>query len=97
MGKIFKGIINVQAEGAEQKNECPSESYTVQIEPSESVTISTKEVNSGENATFTITNNSNRTNEKLTCTNSQSGSISGNTITINKVTNDTTCTISYKV
>ena len=37
MGKIFKGIINVQPEGEEQINECPSEVYTVQIEPSDIV------------------------------------------------------------
>ena len=97
MGKIFRGIINVQPEGAGQKNECPSENYTVQIEPSEIVDIATKEVKAGENAEFTINNNSNRTNEKITCTNNQSGKIEGNTITINKVTNNTTCTISYKV
>ena len=97
MGKIFKGIINVQPEGAEQINECPSEAYTVSIEPSDLVEEATKEVNSGENVTFTITNNSNKTNEKLTCTNGQSGSISGNTITINKVTNNTTCTLTYEV
>ena len=92
MGKIFRGIINVQPEGAGQKNECPSESYTVQIEPSEMVDVSTKEVSAGENATFTYTGTL-RT-PKITCTNNQSGKIEGNIITINKVTNNTTCSIS---
>ncbi len=94
MGKIFRGIINVQPEGAGQKNECPSESYTVQIEPSEMVDVSTKEVSAGENATFTYTGT--LRNPKITCTNNQSGKIEGNIITINKVTNNTTCSISSK-
>ena len=94
MGKIFKGIIDVQAEGTEQKNSCPTKTYTVQIKPEEEVEESTKEVNSGENATFTYTGT--LRNPKITCTNNQSGKIEGKIITINKVTNNTTCSISSK-
>ena len=94
MGKIFKGIIDVQAEGTEQKNSCPTKTYTVEIEPEEEVEENTKQINNGENATFTYTGT--LRNPKITCTNNQSGKIEGNIITINKVTNNTTCSISSK-
>ena len=94
MGKIFKGIIDVQAEGTEQKNSCPTKTYTVEIEPEEEVEENTKQINNGENATFTYTGT--LRNPKITCTNNQSGKIEGKIITINKVTNNTTCSISSK-
>ena len=55
-----------------------------------------KEVDSGENAIFTITNNNGYSNPEVTCTNDQKGTIEINTLTVSNVTNDTTCTVTYK-
>ena len=55
-----------------------------------------KTVNYNTNATFTANSNTGYGSPTVSCTNSQKGSISGNTLTVSNVTNDTTCTVTYK-
>ena len=56
-----------------------------------------KQVNNGEDITFTLTPKEGYVNPKVTCTNSQTGTIENNTLTVSNVTNDTTCTVEYEV
>ncbi len=60
-------------------------------------TEETKQVNNGEDITFTLTPKEGYVNPKVTCTNSQTGTIQNNTLTVSNVTNDTTCTVEYEV
>ena len=53
-------------------------------------TEETKQVNNGEDITFTLTPKEGYVNPKVTCTNSQTGTIQNNTLTVSNVTNDTT-------
>ena len=54
-----------------------------------------KAVNSGDLATFTVIPSSGYASPTVVCTNGQSGSISGNTLTVSNITSDTTCTVTY--
>ena len=54
-----------------------------------------KAVNSGDLATFTVNPSSGYSTPPVVCTNGQSGSISGNTLTVSNITSDTTCTVTY--
>ena len=56
-----------------------------------------KQVNNGEDITFTLTPKEGYVNPKVTCTNSQTGTIENNTLTVSNVTNDTTCTVEYEL
>ena len=60
-------------------------------------TEETKQVNNGEDITFTLTPKEGYVNPKVTCTNSQTGTIENNTLTVSNVTNDTTCTVEYEL
>ena len=55
-----------------------------------------KETDYNTNVTFTLNPNNGYGNPTVSCTNSQKGSISGSTLTVSNVTNDTTCTVTYK-
>ena len=55
-----------------------------------------KVVRSNENTTFTLNPTEGYGSPEVTCTNSQVGSMNDNTLTVNNVTNDTTCTVTYK-
>lgn len=56
-----------------------------------------KSANYGENITFSINPSEGYSNPTVACDNGQSGSISGNTLTINGISNDTVCTVQYKL
>ena len=98
---------NVQIKGITEQSNCKFyfnkngeeiiKVYEVKIEVQNGTTNeNTKEVNSGEEAVFTITNNEGYSNPKVTCTNGQNGSIQNNTLTVTNITSDTTCTVEYE-
>ena len=56
---------------------------------------STKQIEYNKNGTFNLVPNKSDTVGKVTCTNNQNGTINNNILTINNVTNDTTCTVKF--
>ena len=74
--------------------------YTAQVKV-QNGTIDSKEENKkanyGESLTFAVTPQDNYDNPTIDCTNGQSGSYSNKTFTISSLTNDTVCTISFRV
>ena len=72
--------------------------YTVKVTVTNG-TISgstSKTVNYNTNATFTVNPTNGYSSPTVTCTNNQKGTIQNNTVTISNITNDTTCTVTYK-
>ncbi|MBQ7105299.1 MAG: InlB B-repeat-containing protein [Bacilli bacterium] len=57
----------------------------------------TRVVVKGQNTTFILNPNIGYGNGKVTCTNNQKGVLNGNTLIINNVTSNTTCTVKYSV
>lgn len=57
----------------------------------------TKSANYGENITFNIKPSEGYSNPTVACDNGQNASINGNTLTINGISNDTVCTVQYKL
>ena len=55
-----------------------------------------KVVRSNENTTFTLNPTDGYGNPTVTCTNNQTGNVTNNTLTVNNVTNDTVCIVTYK-
>lgn len=55
-----------------------------------------KVVRSNTNATFTLNPTEGYGKPTVTCTNSQTGSVANNTLTVSNVTNDTVCTVEFK-
>lgn len=74
-------------------------SYKAQIKLSNgSVTgEDTKTANYGENITFNITPSEGYNNPTVACDNGQNGTISNGVLTISAISNDTTCTVQYKL
>ena len=73
-----------------------TKNYEVKIEIKNGKTNEeSKIVKEGENAEFTLTNDTGYSNPKVTCTNNQSANIINNTLTVTNVTNYTTCTVEY--
>ena len=56
---------------------------------------STKRIRIGEAGTFTVSPNSGYGNGTVSCTNSQTATLSGTTLTTGAITSDTTCTVTY--
>ena len=70
--------------------------YTVNVVVQNgTVSPSSRDIESGSNGTFTISPSSGYDSPTVSCTNSQSASISGNTLTVSNVTSATTCTVKY--
>ena len=70
--------------------------YTVNVVVQNgTVTPSSRDIESGSSGTFTISPSSGYDSPTVSCTNSQSASISGNTLTVSNVTSATTCTVKY--
>ena len=72
--------------------------YEVKVEVQNGVLEgeNTKILNYNESTTFIVSPRSGYGSPTVSCTNSQKGNISGNTLTVNNVTNDTTCTVTFK-
>ena len=58
--------------------------------------ISTKSGWTGDNFTFNIVPNDSSKTGFVSCTNNQTGAFKDNVLTVSNVTNDTTCTVTYK-
>ena len=59
------------------------------------VSPSTKQVVDGDRAQFTLTPTNSTSDAVVSCTNSQTGTIKNNTLTVSNVTSDTTCTVTF--
>ena len=59
------------------------------------VSPSTKDVVDGDRAQFTLTPTNSTSDAVVSCTNSQTGTIRNNTLTVSNVTSDTTCTVTF--
>ena len=76
---------------------CEANAYTVNVAVKNGkVDSASKSVNFGSDETFTISPSTGYGSPTVSCINGQSGSISGNTLTVSTVTNETTCTVTYK-
>ncbi len=78
----------------------PVDVYTVSVSVENgSVNTASKKVISGDNAAFTISaTNADCSNAPIvSCTNQQSAAISGSSLTVGPVTNDTVCTVKYPI
>ena len=60
------------------------------------VNTASKQVELNQSATFTISTSTGYNTPTVSCTNSQSASISGSTLTVSNVTKNTTCTVVYQ-
>ncbi len=76
--------------------ELKSYKVSASVSSNGSVTPSSKTVTHGSNATFTVNPNDDYEIDKVTCSNNQNASFSGNTVTVKSVTNETSCTITMK-
>ncbi len=77
----------------------PIKTYTVQLVTTNGSGATTKTVNHGATAQFTnVKPNSNyKDTNSISCTNSQTASKSGTTVTTGAITNNTVCTISFPI
>ena len=79
------------------KSNTTTTTYTVNVVVQNgTVSPSSRDIESGSNGTFTISPSTGYGSPTVSCTNSQNGSISGNTLTVSNVTNNSTCTVTYK-
>ena len=60
------------------------------------VDTSSKQIEYNKNGTFNLTPNIEGTLGTLTCTNGQKGKIESNILTVSNITNNTTCTVTFK-
>ena len=95
-GTIKIGTTEVTKDSGGNYNIDNHKNYTVQVNVTNgTVNTSSKSVEYYTNATFTITASTNYNNPTVSCTNSQSASISGSTLTVASVSNNTVCTVTY--
>ena len=92
-------VSNVTSTTTCQVNFRPNTYTVTMVGTNGSLSPTSSTVNNGASATFTATPNTGYTTTGATvsCTNGISGSISGSTVTVSNVTNDTTCTVNFKI
>ena len=98
-GTASKSGTNVTTGAITATTECtinfPIKTYSVQLKVTNGSGATTKTVNHGSTTSFSVSASSGYTYYSLSCTNSQSASISGNTVTTGAITNNTVCTLTY--
>ena len=73
------------------------EKYTVNVVVQNgAVDIASKEILYDENGTFNLTTNLDEAIASVTCTNNQMGKVESNILTVSNITNNTTCTVTFK-
>ena len=69
--------------------------YNVEVAVTHGTGATTKEVNYNNSTTFTVNPTAGYGNGTVSCTNSQTATLSGSTLTTGLITNDTVCTVIY--
>ena len=75
---------------------CMKKTVTVQVVNGSVTGESTKQIKTGTQGSFTVSSDIGYGNGTVSCTNSQTATLSGNTLTITP-TSDTTCTVTYQI